>query len=38
MMTSRVYFGEITIYPTAGHEFYDPKWNRYFGELWNLRL
>jgi len=33
----KVYFGEMTLYPSAGGEFYDPKWNRYFGELWNLR-
>ncbi|HLJ59911.1 MAG TPA: ATP-grasp fold amidoligase family protein [bacterium] len=34
----KVYFGEMTLYPSAGGEFFDPKWNRYFGELWNLRV
>jgi hypothetical protein len=32
----KVYFGETTLYPSAGNEFFDPKWNRYLGERWNL--
>jgi hypothetical protein len=34
----KVYFGEMTVYPSAGGEFYDPKRNRHFGSLWNLSL
>jgi hypothetical protein len=34
----RVYFGEMTMYPNAGLEFYDPKWNRYFGRVWDSSL
>jgi hypothetical protein len=32
----RVYFGEMTVYPSAGLEFNDPEWNCYFGRLWHL--
>jgi len=32
----KVYFGEMTLYPDAGGEFRNRKWNRYFGERWNL--
>ncbi len=32
----KVYFGEMTVYPSAGDEFFDPRWNRYFGGLWDL--
>jgi hypothetical protein len=32
----KVYFGEMTVYPDAGLEFRHPRWNRYFGERWNL--
>jgi len=34
----KVYFGEMTVYPSGGGEFYDLKWNRYCGGLWNLSL
>jgi hypothetical protein len=34
----KVYFGEITLYPSGGLEFSDPKWNRYFGRVWDSSL
>jgi TupA-like ATPgrasp len=34
----KVYFGEMTLYPSGGMEFYDPKWNRYFGRVWDSSL
>jgi hypothetical protein len=34
----KVYFGEMTLYPSAGAEMYDPKSNRYFGGLWKLAV
>jgi TupA-like ATPgrasp len=34
----KVYFGEMAVYPSGGLEFYDPMWNRHFGELWDLSL
>jgi TupA-like ATPgrasp len=33
----RVYFGEMTLHPHGGLQFLDPRWNRRFGELWDLR-
>jgi len=36
-VTTKVYFGEMTIYPAAGvRRFASEKWNRYFGDLWDL--
>ena len=36
-ITTKVYFGEMTIYPVAGVRRFAPeKWNRYFGDLWDL--
>jgi hypothetical protein len=36
-ITTKVYFGEMTVYPLAGlRKFVPEKWNRYFGDLWNL--
>lgn len=32
----KMYFGEMAVYPGGGFEFYDPKWNRHFGRLWDL--
>jgi hypothetical protein len=31
----QVYFGEMTVYPSGGLEFYEPKWNWHFGRLWD---
>lgn len=34
-ITTKVYFGEMTIYPSAGLKRFVPKkWDRYFGDLW----
>jgi hypothetical protein len=36
-ITTKVYFGEMTVYPYAGlRKFVPEKWNRYFGDLWDL--
>ena len=36
-VTTKVYFGEMTLYPSAGLKRFNPeKWNRYLGELWDL--
>jgi TupA-like ATPgrasp len=33
----KVFFGEMTLYPAAGLKTFVPeKWNRYFGDLWDL--
>jgi len=32
----KVYFGEMTLYPSAGVEISDPEANRYYGGLWDL--
>jgi TupA-like ATPgrasp len=35
--TTKVYFGEMTVYPAGGlRKFVPEKWNRYFGDLWDL--
>lgn len=35
----KVYFGEITLYPGGGcTKFYEPRWNRHFGGLWDLSI
>lgn len=31
----KVYFGEMTLYPSGGGEMSDPEANRYFGGLWD---
>ena len=36
-ITTKVYFGEMTVYPAGGLKPFVPeKWHRYFGDLWNL--
>jgi hypothetical protein len=36
-VTTKVYFGEMTVYPVAGLKRFVPqRWNRYFGDLWDL--
>jgi len=32
----KVYFGEMAVYPVAGVKNLPEKWDRYFGDLWNL--
>jgi hypothetical protein len=34
----KVYFGEMTLYPSGGGELCDQNWNRHLGGLWNLSL
>jgi hypothetical protein len=36
-VTKKVYFGEMTLYPSAGlKKFFPRKWNRHFGDLWDM--
>jgi hypothetical protein len=36
-ITTKVYFGEMCVYPSAGLRPFAPKkWDRHFGDLWNL--
>jgi hypothetical protein len=36
-VTTKVYFGEMNVYPRSGvKKFVPERWNRYFGDLWDL--
>jgi len=38
-VTTKVYFGEMTLYPSAGLKKFVPrKWNRHLGDLWDLSM
>jgi hypothetical protein len=34
----KVFFGEMAVYTSGGIEFFDPIWNRHFGDLWDVTV